>query len=219
MKKAALAILFPALICATASIPASAGTLYANANTDPNYVPYQITGFTISGDYSSNMPYSVSDSFTVSADSTGTSVTIVVWTFYPDVPTGVNWSIGTTSLPLGNGTTAATTGSYLMQNGIGYDIYSETFDIGSVGLLVGQTYYLTLDNAQSAQGDGVFWDENDGPSNASGSDTGQPTIGSETFYIDGTPGLPAPTPEPSSFLLLGTGVAGFAGLIRRKLKS
>jgi len=31
------------------------------------------------------------------------------------------------------------------------------------------------------------------------------------------PGIPSPTPEPSSLLLLGTGVAGLASLVRRKL--
>jgi len=74
---------------------------------------------------------------------------------------------------------------------------------------------LNLNGAHSSySGDGfVLWDESDGPSVAySGNTDGG--IPSETFQIEGTI---APTPEPSSFLLLGSGLAALAGLAKRKL--
>jgi hypothetical protein len=39
-------------------------------------------------------------------------------------------------------------------------------------------------------------------------------IGSETFALYGSS---SPVPEPSSFLLLGSGLAGLVGVIKRKL--
>jgi hypothetical protein len=66
-------------------------------------------------------------------------------------------------------------------------------------------------------GDPIYWDENSGPSSASESEVG--TIPSESFTIlGGTTGTSSTSvPEPSSIMLLGSGILGLAGLLRRKL--
>jgi hypothetical protein len=87
--------------------------------------------------------------------------------------------------------------------------------------LAAGTYYFTLQNAVTGDGNPAYWDINNGPSvafeNTIGNVNGNlgPGSNSDTFSITGS----AATPEPSSFLLLGSGLAGFAGMIRRKIKA
>jgi hypothetical protein len=80
------------------------------------------------------------------------------------------------------------------------------------------TYWFEIDGAYTAINGvlGTAWDESDGPSVAYGGDIGL-MAGSETFQILGEPAGPIVTPEPSSFLLLGSGLAGLAGFVKRKL--
>ena len=206
MKKTGLAVLSLALAGAMASIPASAGTLYSNGAGN-----YGINAWTIGP---ASYGFSVSDSFTISANSTATSATFDVWVFPGDTVSSVDWSIGGTAFG-GTATTAATTGTFIENNAFGYDIYTETISLGSLDLSAG-TYWLTLENGVASFGDPVYWDENDGPSSAFDSSEG--AIGSETFTIDGTSSGPV-IPEPSSLLLMGSGLLSFAGMMRRKLKA
>ena len=214
MKKAALAVLSLALVGAVASAPAFAGTLYSNGPVNGTFDAVTING-----------GQEISDSFTLTSTSTITGADFGAWLFTGDTLSSVDWSIGTTPFG-GSVSTASTTGVFDFNNGGGFDIYTESFSTGSLTLGPG-TYYLTLQNAVASNGDSAFWDINNGPSvayfqneGASGNLNGvfEPGSNSEAFDIDGTSGGPV-IPEPSSFLLLGSGLVSFAGMMRRKLKA
>jgi hypothetical protein len=68
-------------------------------------------------------------------------------------------------------------------NEFGYNVCTETASFNGPALNSG-TYWLNLQNASSAAGDPIYWDENSGPSQASESTVG--TIPSESFTILGS---------------------------------
>jgi hypothetical protein len=77
---------------------------------------------------------------------------------------------------------------------------------------------VNLQNASSAAGNPVYWDENSGPSQASQNSVG--TIPSESFTILGgnsTTSTGGTVPEPGSIALFGSGFFGLLGVLRRKL--
>jgi hypothetical protein len=76
------------------------------------------------------------------------------------------------------------------------------------------TYWINLENASVPSGDPVYWDENSGPASASENSVG--SIPSEAFTVNGTQNT-GTVPEPSSILLLGSGIVGLAGVMRRRL--
>jgi hypothetical protein len=102
-------------------------------------------------------------------------------------------------------------------NQFGFNVCLETANLTPFNLNAG-TYWLNLENGQVSNGDPVYWDENDGPSAASEGSLG--TIPSESFTILGTTtsttGTTSTSPEPSSIILLGSGILGMAGIVRRK---
>ncbi len=156
--------------------------------------------------------------------STSKQDVFAVWEFPGDVMTSVKWSY--TSLANGGTVYASGTASgnnltdqFVSSNQFGYDIDLITISGLNVTLPEG-TFWLNLQDAVVPSGDPVFWDENSGvgcngnnrtcPSEAFDSAVG--TIPSEAFTIEGTR-----APEPSSLMLLASGVLGLAGLLRRKL--
>jgi hypothetical protein len=209
--KTSLALLLLILAGTMVSVPALAGTLYSNGPVN-GYVD----AFTICSGLS------VSDSFTLTSTSTITGIDFGAWAVPDGAYISVNWSIGTIPFS-GTQTTATTTNVYDFSNTKGFLIYTESFSTGSLTLGPG-TYYLTLQNGFTEQGPDASWDLNNGPSVAYDSYLGnlngykEPGTNSESFDIYGTSSSPV-VPEPSSLLLMGSGLVTFAGMMRRKLKA
>jgi hypothetical protein len=111
------------------------------------------------------------------------------------------------------------TASGCFDNG-SFNVCAETGQFNGPTLDAG-TYWLNLQNAVSADGNPVYWDENNGvgchslgcPSQAVDSSLG--TIPSESFSIVGSQGSTGTTPEPVSLVLFASGGIGIIGWIRR----
>lgn len=218
MKSGIFALSALALVCAMATLPAKADSVLYD-NTGPTSYGYNgNAGIPI------NSGWAATDSFTLASNSTLSGVNFVVWVFPGDKLASVNWLITNSAFggAMEGSGTATVAGTYLGKDPQGYndDLYQESFTLPGLSLTAG-TYYLQLQYAATLDGYPAFWDASNGPSDAVINQYGSifdangfggfAGTNSETFQIFGN------TPEPSSFLLLGSGLASLAGLLRRRL--
>lgn len=173
-----------------------------------------------------NFGFAISDTFTLTDPSTVKGFDLGVWEFPGDKVLSVDWMISSGEFGgklYGEGT-AQLTDTFISINQYGYAIDTLHASGLNVAMPFG-TYWFTLQNAVSQQGNPIYWDENDGigchsegcPSQASDDALG--TLPSESFDVTGVSGSSSSgqTPEPGEFVLFASGLLTTAGVIRRKL--
>jgi uncharacterized repeat protein (TIGR03803 family) len=156
--------------------PLDSNDIYDNGPTNGNTDAWTI-----------NFGFIVSDSFNVTQgnNTSVTGMSFAAWLNPGDVLGSAEVSI--TSSENGGTSyfdqTVNFTQSGCIGNEFGYNVCTETASFNGPTLING-TYWVNLQNASSAAGDPVYWDENSGPSQASESTVG--TIPSESFTILGS---------------------------------
>ena len=231
-----LRIAFLAILCLALAVLSAWGRNDADCKTPdcgpPNPGAYDNGPINGTADaWTINFGYVVSDTFT--GVNVVNSLQFGAWEFPGDTLLSVDWSITDSEnapcpseLCLGNGTVGGKNliDTFISSNQFGYNVDLASALIPGVQVPEFVTLWLNLQNAVVASGDPVFWDENSGlgcmgpgcPSLASESAVG--TIPSEAFSINGgSGGGAAGCPEPSSIVLVGSGILGLAGLLRRTL--
>jgi hypothetical protein len=187
------------IVCLMLAVaPALAGVVYSNGFSDGNTAAWPI-----------NFGFSVSDSIPPGGDSSAMALQFLYWDPVPgDVLTTVDVQFGRDPFTGTVNTHNVVFNNDFGRNQHGYELYLGTVLISPDE---GIGNFLTLSNACTTSGCSttpIFWDEDSGPSTAYENVVG--SIPSESFIL-------LSSPEPSSILLLGSGILGIVGILRRKL--
>lgn len=160
------------------------------------------------------------DSFTITSDAEVIGVDLEGW-LLPDSIDTVDWSIGTTPYGANSGSgTATVSDTVQFANDAFIKVDVVTFTIPSPDLSPG-TYYLTLQYAVVPLRNPALWAVNDGPGTEAWDQgdlrltyRGRECLGDCALSLQ-TMNSPENMPEPSTWVLLGSGIlAAFA--LRRK---
>ena len=211
MKIRTLAVFALGLACTLAALPALAGTLVSTLGTGGTY--NTSLGLEIDGNEA------IGNSFTLDSPATVTDAVLALG-FADGVnnPLSVYIESDNSGLPGGILATLTQDGTISATNTGGL----VTFDCSGVSCdLAAGTYWLVAANSDPNSIYGWFFNNVDAPPNIAfkyvGGDWGHLPGTEEAFQINGTPAEGSAVPEPSSFLLFGSGLAGLAGMLRRKL--
>ena len=174
-------------------------------------------GFFIDGPNPGPFSQSISDGFVATGSGTATALDFGMWVPTGLTPTTVTWWLGTTAFgsDIGTGIAPITQFTFHNDSGFGYDVYNVHITGLSGNLTAGQTYWLSLGNANDS-GNTQFdaWDVNGGPATCNfavgGVNFGDCGAGGEAFTLYGTP-------EPGTLVMLGGGILAAAGAMRRKI--
>jgi hypothetical protein len=214
------------LVLTLATVPAMAQTLYSNGPTNGNTDAWTI-----------DLGAIVSNTFNLANNDTNiTGGSFAMWLYSGETLTSAELSItsGENSGTSYFDQTVNFTQGSCTGNQYGYNVCQENTTFNGPTLNAG-TYWLNLQNASVPFGFPVYWDENSGPSqaiqccnktesvtNAVGSIPseaftllGQTTT--STFRAGADSQASSSVPEPASIMMFGSGILGFAGLLRRKL--
>lgn len=225
--KIRIATLTLTVLCLALAAPCFDSTFINSGPIDGNDNAFFITGPNNANFLGSFQD--VSHGFTSVASGTPFSLEFGMWVASGNTPTTVSYEIGTDAFgtELGSGTVALNNNGnspFLFTNTFGYDIHAITIRVDSFPMTAGNTYWLSLSNANDSGNSGsAAWDIPNGGLGTlgitcnfrqSGTNFGDRGLGGESFTLIGES---AGSPEPGGLLLFGTGLVGIVGVICREI--
>ena len=212
--KVRLLVVSLAVLCLMVAPAFADIVLYDDGPTNGTY-----NGFFIDGPNSGPFSQNISDGFVAAASGTATSLDFGMWVPTGTTPTTVTWWLGTSAFGSDISMGVANNLQFTFHNdsGFGYDVYDVHIDGLSGNLTAGQTYWLSLGNANDSSGTQFdAWDVVPGPATCNfavgGVNFGDCGDGGEAFTLNGTT-----VPEPGTLVMLGGGILTAAAGLRRRI--